>query len=86
MSVPVFVYALSTCPWCRRTKQFFIDNDVPFDFVDVDLLPEDEELRVSAEAREVSGSRSYPIVKIGDEVIVGYNPGRYSTLLGIQQR
>ena len=86
MSESVFVYALSTCPWCRRTRQFFIDNDVAFDFVEVDLLPEPEYERVAAEARELSGSRTYPVVKIGDEVIVGYNPQRFATLLGIQTR
>lgn len=35
----VFMYALSTCPWCRKAKQFFKTNNVPFDYVDYDLQP-----------------------------------------------
>ena len=39
MADEVFLYALSTCPWCRKAKQWFTDTGVPFEFVDVDLLP-----------------------------------------------
>ena len=83
MSDPVFVYSLSTCPWCRKAKEYFADNDVAFEAVDVDLLPDDESDRLAGEAFELSGSRAYPVVKIGAEVIVGYAPERYAQLLGI---
>ena len=36
----VTVYALSTCVWCKMTKQFLKDNNVAFEFVEVDLLDE----------------------------------------------
>ena len=83
MSEPVFVYALSTCPWCRKAKQYFEENDVVFEAVDVDLLEDDESDRLADEAFTLSGSRAYPVVKIGAEVIVGYAPERYAQLLGI---
>ena len=38
MADEVFLYALSTCPWCRKAKQWFTEMNVPFQFVDVDLL------------------------------------------------
>ena len=84
MSDAVFVYALSTCPWCHKAKQYFEQNDVVFEAVDLDLLPNDEGDRLADEAFELSGSRAYPVVKIGAEVIVGYAPERYSQLLGIE--
>jgi glutaredoxin len=77
----VFVYALSTCPWCRKAKQYFEDSGVAFEAVDVDLLPDDEGDRLADEAFNLSGSRAYPVVKIGTEVIVGYAPERYDKLL-----
>ena len=83
MSERVFIYALSTCPWCRKAKQYFTDNDVPFEAVDIDLLPDEEGDRLADEALFASGSRAYPIVRIGDEVIVGYAPEKYARLLGI---
>jgi glutaredoxin len=77
----VFVYALSTCPWCRKAKQYFEDSGVAFEAVDVDLLPDDESDRLADEAFDLSGSRAYPVVKIGGEVVVGYAPERYEQLL-----
>jgi len=77
----VFVYALSTCPWCRKAKQYFEDSGIAFEAVDVDLLPDDESDRLADEAFDLSGSRAYPVVKIGGEVVVGYAPERYEQLL-----
>jgi len=75
MSDPVFVYSLSTCPWCRKAKEYFAD---------VDLLPDDESDRLADEAYSLSGSRAFPVVKIGGEVIVGYAPERFAVLLETQ--
>jgi len=33
----VFLYTLSTCAWCKKTKRFLQGKGVEFDFVDVDL-------------------------------------------------
>ena len=85
MSGSVFVYALSTCPWCRKTKQFFTDRDIPFEAVDIDLLPDDEGDRLADEALFASGSHAYPVVRIGDEVVVGYAPEKYRRLLGLPE-
>ncbi len=80
----VFMYALSTCPWCRKAKQFFKTNNVPFDYVDYDLQPEDEQERIMEKMLKISGTGSFPVVMIGDRVIVGYNPEKYSEVLGLK--
>jgi glutaredoxin len=77
----VFVYALSTCPWCRKTKQWFTDNQIPFDFVDVDRLGGDAQEATSEKVFELSGGRRYPVVVINGEVVAGFNPDRYLELL-----
>ena len=33
----VTLYTLSTCPWCRKAKKFFTDNNIPFTDIDYDL-------------------------------------------------
>jgi glutaredoxin len=80
----VRLWALSTCPWCRKTKQWFAANGVDVDFVDVDLLPDAEYDVVIADVQRLSGARSFPIVLIGDVVIVGYAPEKYARVLGIR--
>ena len=77
MTDEVFVYTLSTCPWCRKTKQWFADSNIAFDFVDVDKLPDKEQDEASAKAYKLSGGRRFPVVVINGEVIVGHNPDKF---------
>ena len=77
MTDEVFVYALSTCPWCRKTKQWFTDSKIAFVYVDVDMLPEDEQDQVADKAYKLSGGRRFPVVVINGEVIVGHSPDKY---------
>lgn len=77
----VFMYTLSTCPWCRKTKQFFKDRDILFDYIDYDLAGEEEQERILKDMARYGGSVAFPFVKMDEEVIIGYNPERYSELL-----
>ena len=78
----VNMYALSTCPWCRKTKKFFTDHNVPFSYIDYDLADEGTQAKISAEL-DAAGATGFPFVRIGDEIITGYQPERYSRALGI---
>ncbi|HTX70268.1 MAG TPA: glutaredoxin family protein [Thermoleophilia bacterium] len=73
----VFVYALSTCPWCRKTKQWFDDSKIAYESVDVDQLPDDEQDAAADKAYELSGGRRFPVVVINGEVIVGFSPDKF---------
>lgn len=79
----VRLYALSTCPYCRMTKKFLTERAVEFDLVEVDLLEGQEREDAIAEVRRISGGASFPVVVIGDEVIVGFNKRRIKELLGL---
>lgn len=81
MADTVVLYALSTCPWCRKAKQWFTDTQVPFEAVDVDLLKGEEQDAAAEKAYQLSGGRRFPVVVINGEVVVGYNPERYLELL-----
>ena len=78
----VSMYTLSTCPWCRKTKKFFSDHHIPFTYVDYDLADEPTQRRIMEEVDAV-GATGFPFVRIGDEVIVGYQPERYASAMGI---
>lgn len=77
------VFALSTCPYCRMTKQYLEENDVQFDLVEVDQLSGDERNSAIAEVKELSGGTSFPVLVIGEEVVVGYNKKRIKELLDL---
>jgi glutaredoxin len=78
----VSLYTLSTCPWCRKTKRFFMEHDVPFDYTDYDLADEATQQKIVQEMDE-HGATGFPYVKIDGEVVSGYNPSRYAELLGL---
>ncbi len=80
--IHVTLYALSTCPWCRKTKKFFADHNIPYDFIDYDLADESTQDRIMAEL-DAAGADSFPFVRIGEEVVEGYQPDVYIRLLGI---
>ena len=78
----VSIYTLSTCPWCRKTKKFFAERNVPFTYIDYDLADQATQERISQEL-DAAGATGFPFVKIGDEVISGYQPALYSSLLNL---
>jgi glutaredoxin len=84
MSQSVVVYALSTCPWCRRAKEWFTAQQVAFDLIDIDELPDGEGDAAADKAHELSGGHMYPVVVIDGTVVVGFHPQRYADLLGIK--
>lgn len=79
----VMLYALSTCPYCRMTKKYLDDNEVEYEAIDVDLLEGDERSVVVADVKNLSGGTSFPVVVIGEEVIVGFNKAAIKERLGL---
>lgn len=79
----VKVYALSTCPYCRMTRRFLDESGVTYDVTEVDKLEGQEREDVIEEVRKVSGGASFPVVIVGDEVIVGFNKLRIKELLDL---
>ncbi|HET6498194.1 MAG TPA: glutaredoxin family protein [Coriobacteriia bacterium] len=79
----VTLYALTTCPYCRMVKRFLDDGAVTYELVEVDKLEGAAKEAVVAEVRRLSGGASFPVIVIGDEVIVGFNKVRIKELLGL---
>jgi glutaredoxin-like protein NrdH len=66
----VTVYALSTCIWCKLTKQFLNDNNVEYEFVDVDLTDEEDKQKIHETIQNKGGSLSYPTTIVDDKVVI----------------
>jgi len=79
----VKVFALSTCPYCRMARAYLDENGVAYDVVEVDLLEGEDKESAVAEVKEISGGTSFPVVIVGDEIIVGFNKKRMKELLGL---
>jgi glutaredoxin-like protein NrdH len=80
----VTLYALSTCVWCKMTKQYLNDNGVEYEFVDVDLLEEDDKKKVHQTVLEKGGTLSYPTTIVDDKkVITGFRKDLLKEALGL---
>ena len=79
----VMLYALSTCAWCRRAKNFLDENDVEYDFVYVDLLEGEERKAILADVKKFNPKCSFPTIIIGNTVIVGHKEEKIKEALGL---
>lgn len=69
----IILYALSTCPWCKKTKQLLNDLGIDYDYVDVDLLDGSERDRITQIVKKWNPSCSFPTLVINDHrCIVGF--------------
>jgi len=81
----VQVFALSTCPWCRKAKQFFKDHDVACEVVDYDQCEPQKQEELLAVMKRYGAGDSFPFVLIGEDPVEGFNPDKYCELLGIER-
>lgn len=80
----VCFYGLSTCIWCRKTRQFLEDRGVQFDYVYVDLLQGQEREEAKEQVRRWNPAVSFPTVVVDDDqCVVGYKPDMLEEVLGL---
>ncbi len=84
MNVPdVKLYSLSTCSHCKSTKRLLNECDVSYDFVDVDRLDKKEQEAILEDVRQLNPDCSFPTIRIGERVVVGYKEQEIKEALGI---
>ena len=76
------LYSLSTCSHCRAIKILLENGAWTFDFVDVDLLHGKERRDTLEEVRQLNKRCSFPTIRIGDRIIVGYRENDIREALG----
>jgi glutaredoxin-like protein NrdH len=78
----VMLYALSTCVWCKKTKQLLDQLGVGYDYVEIDLLPGEERTEATNEVKRLNPRCSFPTLSINDQCIVGYDEQKVKEALG----
>lgn len=77
----ITIYALSTCLWCRKSKKYFEEKNIPFECVDYDKQDEDRQKEMMSEMRGAGCTGSFPFIKIGGACVQGYDPEEFEKLL-----
>lgn len=78
-----FLYALSTCFHCQRTKRWLAEKKIEYDYVDVDLAEGEERKKLIQKVQDLTGSTQFPVVTLGDKYVVGFHEERLKDLLGV---
>ena len=69
----LFLFALSTCIWCRKTKELLDQLGVAYDYVHLDELQGEEKTKTTEAVKAVNPRCSFPTLVINDTCIVGYH-------------
>jgi glutaredoxin-like protein NrdH len=80
----VLLYTLSTCVWCKMTKQYLKDNGIEYEYVDVDLCDEKDKEKIRGHILSKGGGLSYPTIIIDDDILItGFRKDKFKEVLGI---
>ncbi|MBI2575201.1 glutathione S-transferase N-terminal domain-containing protein [Candidatus Woesearchaeota archaeon] len=74
----VRIYTTPTCPWCVKTKEFFKENSVQYEEVNVAA-----DRAAAEEMIQKSGQMGVPVIDVDGQMIVGYNKPALKKALGI---
>ena len=80
----IFLYTLSTCGWCKRTKDFLKENLVEYEYIDVDKCTSEERRKAIEDIKSRKAPVGFPLAIIDDEIIIsGYKPDKYKEVLNL---
>jgi len=74
----VAIYSTPTCHFCQMTKDFFAENKVEYTNYDVS-----KDLEKRQEMFNITNQMGVPVIVIGEDVVIGFDKGKLSELLGI---
>ncbi len=78
MDKTVTIYSTPSCHFCHAAKDFFSENNVAF--TDFDVA---SDLTKRQEMIEMTGQMGVPVIRIGDDVVVGFDEAKVKELIGV---
>ncbi|MBP9717280.1 MAG: glutaredoxin family protein [Candidatus Pacebacteria bacterium] len=78
MSKTVTIFSTPVCHYCHMAKDFFAENNIAFTEHDVA-----SDLEKRKEMVDMTGQMGVPVIRIEDDVIVGFDEAKVKELLGV---
>ena len=66
----VFLYTLSTCGWCKRTKELLKENKVAYEYIDLDKCSKDDQKTAVEELKTRNLPVAFPVIVIDDDTVI----------------
>ena len=72
------IYSTPSCHFCHAAKDFFDEHGVKYEDIDVAA-----NLEARKEMVDMTGQMGVPVIRIGDDVVVGFDEYKVRELLKI---
>jgi glutaredoxin 3 len=69
------MYSFSTCPFCRKAKDFLEDQNIAYSAIELDLLEDNRGNEIRAALGKMTKRTSVPSIFINGNYIGGCNDG-----------
>jgi len=79
----ISLYTLSTCGWCRKTKQLLDKAQIEYHYTDVDLLKGQEREEAMKELKRWNPACTFPTLVIDGKCIIGYQEKEIKETIGL---
>ncbi|MCS7202969.1 MAG: glutaredoxin family protein [Thermodesulfovibrio sp.] len=80
----VRLYSLSTCPVCKKVKEFLKNNSIEFELIEVDTLEGGEQWVALKELRKINPNETFPTL-IVEKATVGFDENSIKRILEINE-
>ncbi|MBF0541883.1 MAG: glutaredoxin family protein [Nitrospirae bacterium] len=79
------LFALSTCPACKKTKAMLDKNNIQYILTELDLIDIDSRDKLLVQVRKYNDRETFPtlVVRGGERVIIGYDENALKEVFGI---
>lgn len=74
----VIIYSTPSCHFCHEAKDFFKENGI--EFTDYNVASDMDKRK---EMMDLTGQMGVPVIKIDDQVVLGFNLPKLRELLGV---
>lgn len=74
----VEIFSTPTCHFCNLAKSWFTEKGIAY--IDYNVAAD---ITKRKEMVELTGQLGVPVIKIGEEVIIGFNPQKISQILAL---
>lgn len=76
MDKTVTIYSTPVCHFCHLAKDFFAENKIAFTEHDVAT-----DIEKRTEMVDLTGQMGVPVIRIGDDVVIGFDESKIKELL-----
>jgi len=80
----VKLYSLSTCPFCKKVKEFLKNNSIEYETIEVDTLDSGEQWLAMKELKKINPQESFPTV-VAEYAVVGFDEAALRKILQIDR-